>query len=405
MQLTKRVHDDRGSLVIALSVIMVLGMLGVAVAYRTDGAVRNSARDQNFNLALANADAGINDALFQLDQMGNDPEEFCVGVDDTCYLDELAGAPGVKYRASRVSDNEFTVISEGLVNGVPHAAEALFERDVFYPFAIFGKDHVTFNGKGTYAVDATNEDGTPDPESEAFVGSNGDITCNSGKGVGDGQVSFPDGGNKGCPGWEEGEGSYDPQDPVEGCPAGDDATPTTPCFAASLTEVCPDGGDGVLDSPITPGVYVCRKSVTVRGTLTVANSSENSGRVELFVMPPLTGGPVDLVLAGPAFGSVVNPATAPDTPDPKKFQVFMAGEGNVVMGNGINTTNFTGTIYAPSADVSDSCQFTITGAIVVGSFTCNGTPNMTVNYTSALNGLLQEGWHISNYTPRASGAL
>jgi hypothetical protein len=39
----------------------------------------------------------------------------------------------------------------------------------------------------------------------------------------------------------------------------------------------------------------------------------------------------------------------------------------------------------------------LTGAIVIGTYTCNGGPNLTVNYDGRLQTQLDQNWTVSNY--------
>jgi hypothetical protein len=40
----------------------------------------------------------------------------------------------------------------------------------------------------------------------------------------------------------------------------------------------------------------------------------------------------------------------------------------------------------------------LTGALVIGTYTCNGGPNLTVNYDSRLQTLTSQNWAVKNYT-------
>jgi hypothetical protein len=41
---------------------------------------------------------------------------------------------------------------------------------------------------------------------------------------------------------------------------------------------------------------------------------------------------------------------------------------------------------------------TLTGALVIGTYACNGGPNLTVNYDSRLQTLTSQDWHARNYS-------
>ena len=134
-------------MIVALGVIMVLTFLSVAVVARTLSGLKSTRQGQDFSAALANADAGVSDALFRMDQTGVAPAAtFCVGPSPSCTVASVPGAPTVQYVARRdTSDplgNTYIVESKGIVNGQPHAARAHVKRSYTYPFAIFAKtDH------------------------------------------------------------------------------------------------------------------------------------------------------------------------------------------------------------------------------------------------------------------------
>src|SRR5262249_15705834 len=145
-------------MIVVMGVIMVLMLLSVGVVARTTSGIHSTRQGQDFSSALANADAGLADALFRIDQLGNNPAaSFCVGASGPCSVPPRPGAPGVPYTARRVNDDQYTVLSKGLVNGQPHAIQATVSRSYEFPFAIFAKTSITFNGNsGDYqASDGT----------------------------------------------------------------------------------------------------------------------------------------------------------------------------------------------------------------------------------------------------------
>ena len=74
----------------------------VAVVARTIAGLTSTRQGQDFSAALANADAGVSDALFRIDQLGTAPAAtFCVGTNAACTVASVPGAPGVQYTARR----------------------------------------------------------------------------------------------------------------------------------------------------------------------------------------------------------------------------------------------------------------------------------------------------------------
>lgn len=381
---TRHDCDERGSVIVAVSIVMILMVLSTTVAARTLSALVSVRHDQDFAASLAQADAGLSDAMFRIDQFGvNDTASFCVGGDIKCSPNFVPGAATAAYKAIKVDSNTFAVTALGRVNNRPHAIQATVARSALFPFAIFGNGDVTFNGNGTGTIRATLPDGSFDPNRLADVGSNATVTCHSGAQEGDQQVSYKDSWN-GCPTPISGTGTYLPKDPVTSanCPSPNTNVPPVPCLPASVpTPNCPlfNTFSGVIS-----GTYYCTGNVTFDSSspLTV------DGLFKLFVIP--AGGTADINFAS----TTINKGG-----DPTKFAVYLAGAGNLNMGNGAHAADITGTIWAPSANVtSNGCKMALTGALVIGTYTCNGGPNLTVNYDSRLQSLLSQDWGVRNYS-------
>ena len=173
-------------MIVVMAVIMILMALSVAVVARTIAGLHSTRQGQDFSAALGTADAGVSDALFRVDQLGNAAAtSFCVGNDPACTVASVPGAPGVQYTARRVDDNTYTVLSKGLVNGQQHAVQATVSRSYLYPFAIFAKTSISFNGNsgnyqpgdGTGPVETVDPSGNPVMSPAPDVASNGQITC------------------------------------------------------------------------------------------------------------------------------------------------------------------------------------------------------------------------------------
>src|SRR5207302_2014438 len=102
-------RPERGNVIVAMAIIMVLAMLSAAVVARTISGQKAARQGQDFSGALAQADAGVSDALFRIDQLGTAPAaNFCVGNDSHCTLTSVPGAlsaQSVQYTARRVDDN------------------------------------------------------------------------------------------------------------------------------------------------------------------------------------------------------------------------------------------------------------------------------------------------------------
>jgi hypothetical protein len=394
-----RTRDERGNIIVIVAVIMILGFLSVAVLARTMSGLASTKRGQDFSSALANADAGLSDALFRMDQLGTAPAaNFCVGSNAGCTVSSVPGAPTVQYTAHRVNDNTYTVLSKGLVNGSPHAIQATITRTYLYPFAIFAKTTIDFNGNsGNYdpttgigpveTVDAT---GAPVLTPAADVASNGSITCHGSTSPAHQQDYFKTGGTS-CDNGYLLPGSYNPLNPVLTCPSAPN-TPTTPCLPATHNP-CP-AVNGVLPAILLPGAYYCSqadlpsKSMSFPNTFTVASGATNNGVVEIFVIPTDN---TNITVS-------ISDAVVNQNGDPTKLRVYLAG-GTVDPGNGSHSGDFTGIMYAPNAQMANpSCGANWRGGLVFNVFTCNGGPHLSVKYDTRMLSLTQASWTVTNYT-------
>jgi hypothetical protein len=392
-------RDENGNIIVIVAVIMILTFLSVAVLARTLSGLASTRQGQDFSSALATADAGLSDALFRFDQLGNAPAAtFCVGANAACTVASVPGSPGVQYTARRVNDNTYNVLSKGLVNGQPHAIQATVTRAYQYPFAIFAKTSVSFNGNsGNYdpatgmgPVETVDASGTPVLSPSADVASNGQITCQGSLSPAHQQDYFKGGGTS-CNNGYLLPGNYNPQNPTKTCPAPANV-PTTPCLPATYSP-CPAIG-GVLPPALISGVYYCTqadlatKTLSFPSTFSVVSGSANNGVVEIFVMPTDSSN-----LTVSIADAVVN-----QNGDPTKLRVYLSG-GTVDPGNGAHSGDFTGVMYAPTAqEANPSCNANWRGGLVLNTFTCNGGPHLQVHYDTRMLSLTQSTWTVTNYT-------
>jgi Tfp pilus assembly protein PilX len=398
-------RDERGNMIVVVAVIMVLMFLSAAVAARTISGLHSTRQGQDFSAALANADAGVSDALFRMDQLGTAPAAtFCVGNNGACTLASVPGAPGVQYTARRVDNNTYTVMSKGLVNGRPHAIKATVTRSLMYPFAIFAKTSVTFNGNsGSYnsstgvgPIETVDASGNPVLSPPADVASNGQITCNGSNSPAHQQDYFKGGGSS-CDNAYLLPGNYNPQDPTLTCPAPINV-PTTPCLPATHS-ACP-AVNGVLPATLTPDVYYCSQtdlaggSLNFPATFTVGAGGGNGGVVEIYVIPTNNASITVSISDAKVNLTDVNGLNG----DPTKLRVYLKG-GRIDPGNGSHSGDFTGILWAPSAaEVNPSCGANWRGSLVLNVFTCNGGPHLQVRYDTRMTSITQSSWTVSNYT-------
>lgn len=359
-----RVRGEQGSIAVAMAVILILTGLTVAVLSRTIHGIKSTRQGQDFNAALAHADAGVSDALFRIDQMG-------IGISTIPATEGQLNGDTFRYTATMVDDQTFLITALGRVNGRPHGVQATAVRQLRYPFAIFGVNGLTFNGNGANTIRATLPDGSIDPNRQARVGSNHAIVVNSGQGAGDGQIYYTDQGScSGCPAGAVAQGPYDTPDPV---------VPSTASPGG-----CP-GTNGTVTGTLAAGTYICSQDVTFSGVVTL------SGPVVIYMQNPSTGNQTsDLNLSG---------ATVNSGGSPTDLQIFKVGSGEVDPGNGSQAVDFTGIVYAPGADMTvNGGQLTWTGSITLNTFTVNGTPNLNFNYDQRLLALVLQDWKVQDYT-------
>ncbi len=401
---TRQERDESGNIIVIVTIIMVLMLLSAAVVARTLAGLHSTKQGQDFSAALASADAGVADALFRFDQLGTAPAAtFCVGANAACTVASVPGNPTVQYTARRVNDNTYTVLSKGIINGQPHAVQATVTRSYLYPFAIFAKTSITFNGNtGTYnpangvgPVETVDANGNVVTTPTADVATNGQITCNGANSPAHNQDYFKNGGTS-CSNANLLPGSYNPLNPVLTCPAAPNV-PTTPCLP-TVHNACP-AFNGVLPAALAPGAYYCSQTdlashsntLSFPSTFTVSPGAANGGVVEIYVIPTnnanLTVSIADANNPGVNFGG-----------DPTKLRVYLAG-GTIDPGNGAHSGDFTGIMYAPNAqEANPSCGANWRGALVVNTFTCNGGPHLQVEYDTRMLSLTQSSWLVSNYT-------
>jgi hypothetical protein len=407
-------YAEEGSIIVALSVIMILTGLAIAVLSRTMAAQDSAQDHQAFNAALGGGDAGVADALLRIDQFGTStpPSQFCVGASASCSATSVPGSPGTQYVATYDSASDvITVRSKGTSSGRTHSVEARIKRTFLFPFAIFGKSELRFNGNSAgnvYTVDAS---GVTVSSPMAVAGSNGTIEC---KGGGGGQKNtvYP-GGNVdvACnnPTYLD-SGSYNPLPPVAqaDCSTVPKNTPKQPCYPGTV-ENCPAVA-GVLPKTLVPGQYLCRTSVRFQSGVTeVSSSSTNGGVVDLFVIP--SSGTANVLFDDDAninFDDKNTASTSDDTEgDPTKLRVYLSGAGLFEPDKGgAHAGTFVGIAYAPQASMtSNGCKEIWRGSILFNTLTCNGGPNLTVKYDTRVAALTDQNWAVANYYEIASSKV
>lgn len=372
-----RRDDERGSMLIsAVMVMMILTTLSLALLTRSLSSMKLIKSSQDFDAALAAADAGLSDALYRIDQ----------SAPDTWSTTGTSGNGTFAYRAERKSVTEYWVSSVGTVGSSKHGIRAKVKRTAKFPFAIFTEQNLTINGNNSGNVYSFNVLGQP--TGQAAIGSNHQITINSGKGGGDSQHYFaPYGGCTGC---------TNPVAHTEGPYGGKGGLPKIRASSVPTgpTQACPAlGAFGPVVNGMSGVPFVCSRDVAfVGGPITVTNPP-----FVLYLVPTASvpNPALDLSLA------LVN-AGQPS----RNVQIYKGGAGAITLpgGNTKDTLTFSGALYAPESTLVVGQKF-MTGSLVLNTLTVNGGPNFTFGYDGDLQTYLGNDWTVSRYEEVPASSL
>jgi hypothetical protein len=376
-------QDEQGSLMIAMAVVLVLTGLAVAVLARTLSALNVTRQDQNGAAALAAARAGLSDALFALDQISPDAAPAAQIPGGVAQSGSIGPSGVFEWRAVEVGGdpNTYGLTSIGTVGGISRTVTEVATRGPRYPFALFADNGIFFNNasaadysntapNGIYAETGGARDAGAPPR-QAIIGSNRAIVLADGKGGGDEQVALsPAGSCSGCGNPVNRPGPFRTPDPV--VPAG--------------TQSCPGNGT-VNGAVISAGVYLCTGDLTLTGAVSVAASPGNP--VVIYMTNGLDG-------SGAATTLHLGMLAMSALDDPTGLVIAKVGAGRV---DASNPAAFTGILDAPRASLTNAqCQLTITGAVVLDTFACDGNvPNFTLAYDSRVEQLRSDRWATSGF--------
>lgn len=429
--LRSRHEDERGSLFIAVTVIMVVVLLSSVLFLRVLGNTEVVVARQSVYGGVSSADAGLSDALFQLDQ-GNTGTGTMICLNGTNQSDSKCTVKvsstatpqlsGISYVArlgtsSVLGGQVWTVQALGNAStGMKGAVQETLSRVSQYPFALFGKKSLLFTGNtqgsdfGTYTPGAPGTGSfTACPTTATnppclYIGTDGSISCqgNSPQSVVGVYYNTGSGGGSDSCGTSQSGGntSYPVPDPTT--PPGGPYT-------------CP--GDGTLGSAsssgigtLAPGTYVCTTPVTISGSLQDTSTTDPIKLYILLANPPYNQNTTFLTIAGNSNVNTTStlmadmqkgggPSATDTLPDSQLFQVYSNSTGLLDTTNGTsNNFAFGGIIYAPEASMTaNGCQNYFFGAAVISTDKCHGGPNLAFYYDSSLS---QDWgpWQVSGYT-------
>jgi hypothetical protein len=284
------VRDDDGNLVLVLVLVVVLALLmGIIVAALTPSfaTARSSTAGEQ---AVAQANTGLSDALFHLDQIGDNVASFCAGTPPAsvwpsstpCFITgnaPVASAPGVQYYTATTVTNtlatgvidEMKITSHAVVRGQTRTVTALTYR-VSDNFGMYGVSGVNANGSlanatvyevGGYPVTSALANGAVD----LGVGPYGTAVCTGSTGSTEivtlGQSGSTNSSSSPCPNFSAEPTNLNPKAPAV-CTTGQVPTAFTPCidisggFATSTVKgttstYCPLYGTNIPNSLDTTG--------------------------------------------------------------------------------------------------------------------------------------------------------
>lgn len=419
--------DDDGSILVVLAVILVVVTLSSLLAARVISNDQVIGARQAAYTGVSAADAGLSDALFRLDQGTADAPTtgvMCLNAlnpsDPNCDVQAGSSTPqlqGVSYVARTVpaetppaSATEWVVQAVGTVqDGMRGAVQETLTRSAKYPFALFGKTSLSFNGNTTGNFGTF----TPGPNSEGnfgrcpstatstpclLIGSDGTLSCSGPSPLSVQGVYY----NTGSGGGKNACGTPSSQNTTYNVP--DPAPPAGNYTCGPFVSPVGSGASPPVDQ-VSGGTYVCTSPVTITGVLAVA---PGTGPVQLYIMLPQSSNTASTTFMEVATDSQVNttityadmagggPQPSDTLPDPTLFQVYTNSVG-VLDVNGSHGFVMGGIIDAPEASMTlNSCQSYIFGAAVINTYTCNGGPNLGIYYDSQLKSLYG-AWQVSAY--------
>ena len=419
---TRSRDDERGSLIIVISITLILVLISAALVAEVTGNQLNVLFRQNSSASTAAADAALADALFRIDQgasaEGSGTEFFvaptatCSG-DSRCVGTSVPGTPAganVTYVARLSGSTTWTIQAKATVGKSSTSVQELLTRSVMYPFALFGNTGLNFNGNsaqafGTYTYGAAPTATNPDTATAdcvngvgascVAIGSNGTIACNGGLSSNVTSVYYTGGGGV--------SGSCGSLSPV-----GTLYKLTVPTAPTSNYLACPNGGKlgagqsvsgtvAGVNAPLPAGTYLCSNTqLYIKGNLTVGgavtidvilDSSTNTSWVN-------SGTPTVDITAG----SYVNvDSTGAVLPDATLLTVNSNSTGTVGDSNG-QGYYYGGVLNAPNASLTgNGCKSVYYGAAIINTLTCNGGPHLAFYYDSALRSEYGP-WNEAGYT-------
>ena len=400
---------DRGeeagaALIMAIIVMMVLSTLSLAVLARTISVMNFIRQGQDYDAALANADAGLSDALFKIDQKAPASWERCLPSPCTSSMDGRT----FKYWAQKNSDTEYVVSAVGYEGKSRHGLQARITRTAKVPYALFSQGPLHLDGAAS-AGPVKIALGVFAGSGQVRVGSNSTVNCNG---------LIPPGVvvdwyfvQSACPVDQvnklavprdmtideppQPSGAPDPN--WENCPNNGvfGATTTTTSVTNALTGIVttttiPTSASNPITIKGNQGPFVCRRNVTLLGYV-IPDPTQQP--VQIYILPrtdPTTK-------AKTYYGLDMSTAIVNPLQPARMFQIYKAGNGAIAH-NALNDLTFRGVLFAPETRLTiNGGHLSWAGSITTGQLTVNGTPNLKILYDLDLETYLGPDWRVSRY--------
>jgi hypothetical protein len=406
---SQRAREEGAALIMAIIVMLVLSTLSLAVLGRTLSVTKFIRQGQDYDAALARADAGLADALFKIDQ--NAPTSWqgvsCVNPAAPCTLVSNASNRKFKYWAKKNSDSEYVISVTGYSGTSRHALQARVNRNAQFPYALFSRAPLHLDGAAS-AGNVKITFGLFAGSGDVRVGSNSTVVCN-GTVPPNVMVDWYQSQSE-CPvpqvtklAAKRDLAILEPSPPIgvtdpnwENCPNSGvfGSTTTTTSVTDPVTGVVTSATIPTsISNPITisgnSGPYVCRRNVTLLGTV-VPNPSQDP--VKIYILPRTEVG-VTTYYSLDMSAAVVNPVQSAT-----KFQIYKVGSEPIYHNTINDYLTFRGVLFAPDTQmVITGGNLNWAGSINIGQLTVNGTPNMKILYDYDLSTYLGPDWRVSRY--------
>jgi hypothetical protein len=391
---TKRRDDDSGSLIIAISVIMILVTLSMAGLARTLSTLKAARSTEDFQRNLSYAETGLSDLLFRLDQGERAPTNganpVCV---PGCSMTKTTST--YRYTATRYTNPDvYTFKGVGTKNGRSHAIQVTLTRQPKFGYGLY-----TVQGMNLSTGAIATIHGYLDPVTgectRAIIGSSGTITLKSGansssatgvacgqadpRGGGDGQDTFNGSGCSTCytTTLYRGSGDYQNLAPAQ-------APTITPVVIPSSAQAKDCSS---LSGQIPTGTWVCNGDISLSGDATI---DQTGAGVTLYVKQGYSFLMQSKNMNWPSGGAG----------DASKLEVFMVGGGSSSFNyGGGGAPRLSAIVFAPGTDlIANGQDFSFTGSMTLDSATPTGNAAGFNFYYDKNTARPTLSWNLDNYS-------